>query len=147
MTTRIIDTPNDLVTLHVFLSTHKRPFTVEITKGKKRSNEQNYLQRLWINEISAQLGDQTPEQVRGECKLTLGVPIMRAENERFCAEYDRVVKPLPYETKLALMMEPLDLPVTRLMTTDQKSRYLDAIAQHYGQQGVVLTQPDGRNES
>jgi hypothetical protein len=144
MTTRVIETVNDLVTLHSFLGVLDRPFTVEITKGKKRSNEQNHLQRLWINEISAQLGDQTPEEVRGEVKLTLGVPILRAENQKFCDEYDKFIKPLPYETKLAIMMEPLDLPVTRLMTTDQKARYLDAIARHYGAQGIILTQPDGR---
>lgn len=145
MTTRVIDTVDDLVRLHAFLGVQSRPFTVDITKGKRRSVEQNRLQRTWMNEIAEQLQDRTPEEARGYCKLTLGVPILRAENTDFCERYDAVVKPLPYESKLAIMMEPLDLPVTRLMTTEQKTRYLDAINRHFSEQGVVLTQPERRS--
>ena len=119
------------------------PFTVEIVAGRKRSTEQNSLQRRWITEIAEQLGDRTAEEVRGECKLRFGVPILRAENEIFCEKYDRIIKPLPYETKLALMMEPLDFPVTRLMTVAQTTKYLDAISRFYSEQGVILSQLDG----
>ena len=129
------------------LENRRPPFTVDITDGRRRSVEQNRLQRQLINEIAEQLGDRTPEQVRAECKLTLGVPILRAENEEFRAKYDAVVRPLPYEQKLAIMAEPLDLPVTRLMTVSQKTRYLEAIYQHFGEQGVVLTQPDSIGEA
>ena len=76
------------------------------------------------------------------CKLTFGVPILRAENTWFREKYDEVVRPLPYPQKLALMMEPLDMPVTRLMTTEQKTRYLDAIYRHFAGLGLVLTVPD-----
>jgi hypothetical protein len=104
--------------------------------------EQNRLQRLWINEIAEQLNDRTAEEIRAECKLTLGVPILRAENEAFCEAYDRHIRPLPYEQKLALMAEPFDFAVTRLMTTEQKTRYLDAMHRHYSAQGVILTDPE-----
>jgi len=144
MVSRIIRNDSDLSLLVRFLRLQKRPFTVDITKGKHRTVEQNRLQRLWLNEIAEQLGDNTPEEVRGYCKLTMGVPILRAESEAFRARYDAVVKPLGYEQKLALMMEPLDLPVTRLMSTEQKTRYLDAIVRHFGEQGVRLTQPPHR---
>ena len=116
---------------------------MSVVKGNKRSVEQNRLQRLWCVEISDQLGDRTPEEVRGYCKLAIGVPILRAESETFREQYDRVIKPLPYEQKLAVMMEPLDLPVTRYMTTKQKAQYLDAVFKHFTEQGVVLTQPEG----
>ena len=119
------------------------PFTVEIVAGRKRSTEQNSLQRRWITEIAEQLGDRTAEEVRGECKLRFGVPILRAENEIFCEKYDRIIKPLPYETKLEMMMEPLDFPVTRLMTVAQTTKYLDAISRFYSEQGVILSQLDG----
>ena len=109
--------------------------------GTKRSLRQNKLQRLWMNEISQQLGDQTPEEVRGYCKLTIGVPILRAENERFRERYDKIVRPLPYEQKMALMMEPLDFPITRLMTTKQATAYLDGVHRHFSEKGVVLTDP------
>jgi hypothetical protein len=142
MATRTVRNEYERKMLLRFLESRKLPFTVEITDGRRRSIEQNRLQRLLINEIAEQLGDRTPEEVRAECKLRLGVPILRAENEEFRARYDAVVRPLPYEAKLAIMAEPLDLPVTRIMSVDQKQRYLDAIYQRYAEQGVVLTQPE-----
>jgi hypothetical protein len=94
-----------------------------------------------VNEIAEQLGDRTPEEVRGYCKLTIGVPILRAENEAFRERYDAIVKPLPYEQKLALMMEPLDFPITRLMSTKQATAYLDGVHRHFSEKGIVLTDP------
>lgn len=142
MTSRIIETEFDLENYTRFLKSLQRPLTVSVAQGRKRSVEQNRLQRLWINEIAEQLGDQTPEEVRGYCKLRIGVPIMRAENEVFCEKYDRIIKPLPYEAKIEMMMEPLDFPVTRYMTTKQKTAYLDGIHEHFADQGLILTQPD-----
>lgn len=142
MTTRVVQTEADRGLLLKFLGGHPLPFTVSIAKGKRRTVEQNRLQRLWMNEVAEQLGDRTPEEVRAYCKLTLGVPMLRAENEDFCAKYDAVVKPLPYEAKLAIMAEPLDMPVTRLFTTEQHARYLEAIFKHFTEQGIKLTAPD-----
>lgn len=141
MPTRIIRTEADKALLHRWLAAMKPPYTVDVVKGKHRSTDQNRLSHLWYGEIAEQLGDQTQEEVRGYCKLTIGVPILRAENETFRERYDAVVKPLSYAQKLALMMEPLDMPVTRLMRTPQMTEYLERIVQHFGEQGVVLTQP------
>jgi hypothetical protein len=124
-----------------FLEDQPLPVTVALTKGGKRSLRQNKLQRLWINEIAEQLADQSPEEVRGYCKLTIGVPILRAENDTFRERYDAIVRPLPYEQKLALMMEPLDFPISRLMTTKQATAYLDGIHRHFSEKGIVLTDP------
>lgn len=142
MTARIITNETERGVLLKFVQSQKIPFTVEITKGKRRSLEQNRLQRLWINEIAEQRDDQAPEEWRGYCKLVFGVPILRAENEMFCEKYDRHVRPLEYQDKIAIMCEPLDLPVTRIMTTDQKSRYLDAIYKHFTEEGLMLTDPE-----
>ena len=142
MVARVINDVQQRDLLEAFLREQKFPFTIEITKGKRRSVKQNRLQRQWVNEIAEQRGDVTPEWVRGECKLTHGVPILRAENEMFCEKYDEVIKPLPYESKVALMMEPIDLPVTRLMSVDQKTRYLDAIYQYWTESGFILTDPE-----
>ena len=142
MSQRVIRTEADKATLIKFIEGHDMPCTVSVTKGAKRSTEQNRLQRLWINEIAEQLGDQTPEQVRAYCKLTIGVPILREENDDFREQYDRVFKPLQYELKIELMMEPFDFPVTRLMKTKQKKRYLDNMGQHFAEKGFSLTNPD-----
>jgi hypothetical protein len=139
---RIVETEQAREMLVKFIAGKKVPFTVTLTDGKHRTTDQNRLQRLWVMEISAQLGDRTPEEVRGEMKLTFGVPILRAENEAFRARYDEIVKPLPYEAKLKLMMEPFDFGVTRIMTTRQKTAYLDAVHRHFSEQGVILTNPE-----
>ena len=143
MTTRVIRTGADIDALADLLRARSLPVTVSIAKGATRSTEQNRLQRKWLAEISEQLGDRTPEQVRGYCKLTMGVPILRQEHEVFREKYDRIVKPHPYEEKIEMMMEPLDFPVTRLMTTRQKTRYLDHMFHHFAAQGVRLTDPEG----
>ena len=144
MTSRLVKSETDRKLLHRLIAAHKLPFTIDIAKGRRRTVEQNKLQRLWINEAAEQLGDRTPEEIRGYCKLRHGVPILRNENDAFKQAYDQVISPLSYEDKLKAMMAPLDMPVTRVMTTDQKTRYLDAIAQGFLEQGVALTEPEGR---
>lgn len=143
MTTHTIKDKTDYAALLVTLERQSLPFTVDIRKGKHRSVEQNKLQRKWLVEIHAQLDGafDTPEDVRGYCKLHFGVPIMR-ENSAFRDGYDRIIKPLSYESKIEIMKEPLDFSVTRLMTTEQTTRYLDAIYRHFSDKGLRLTQPE-----
>ena len=105
---RIVETEQDRKMLLKFIESRKLPFTTTVTDGKHRTTHQNRLQRQWVMEISAQLGDQTPEEVRGYCKLAFGVPILREESDAFRASYDQIIKPLPYPAKLKLMMEPFD---------------------------------------
>ncbi|MGB0903091.1 hypothetical protein [Halocynthiibacter sp.] len=142
--TRTIGNSEQLASYVQLLGNMKQPFTATTTPGIKRSYEQNRLQRMWVNEIAEQLGDRTAEEVRGECKLHIGVPILRAENEAFAASYDQIVRPLPYEAKMALMMVPFDFGVTRIMTTKQKTTYLDHMQRYWAGKGVVLTQPEER---
>ena|SRR3990167_1620001 len=142
MTTRVVDTEEKRRLLLKLIEGQPLPFTCEVVKGKRRSVEQNRLQRLWLAEIAEQLGDRTPEEIRAFCKLTLGVPILRAESDLFREKYDRIIRPMPYETKLELMGEPMDFPVTRLMTTEQNTRYLDSVSRYFTERGVVLTDPD-----
>lgn len=137
MTTRVVATEADRQGLMRLLQARELPFTVEIVKGKRRSVDQNRMQRRLLSEIAEQT-DQTAEEVRAYCKLTIGIPILRAESELFAQKYDVHIRSLPYETKLAMMAEPFDFPVTRIMTTAQKTRYLDEIQRHYGRHGVVF---------
>lgn len=141
MPTRIIENPSDLRMLFRYLEGQKLPITVSIKAGGARTVKQNKLNRKWVAEIAEQLGDVTAEEIRGYCKLHLGVPILREEDDEFRAKYDEFVKPLPYGHKLAMMQEPLDFPVTRLMTTQQQTAYLNAVWQHFSEKGVILTDP------
>ncbi|GMQ79535.1 MAG: hypothetical protein BMS9Abin02_2133 [Anaerolineae bacterium] len=142
MTTRIIELKQDIRDLATLLENMKLPLTVSITKGKNVTYAQHKLENLWHREASEQLQQETPEELRGYCKLHFGVSILRAENDKFREAYDIVLRPLQYEDKIRLMMVPLDYAVTRLMTTAQKTRYLEAVHNHYLSQGVLLTEPD-----
>jgi hypothetical protein len=85
MTSRTVETEQDRKMLIRFIEEHRLPFIAEVTPGKRRSVEQNRLQRKWMTEISEQLGDRNPEEVRAYCKLPIGVPILREANETFRA--------------------------------------------------------------
>ena len=141
MTTHIVRSAEDMERVARLVGNLKPPLTITVTSGASRSLGQNKLQRLWCMEAAEQLGDRTAEEVRGFCKLHYGVPIMREGHDDFRETYDRLIKPLPYETKLAYMMEPLDFPITRLMTVGEKSQYLDAMHKGLSELGVKLTEP------
>tara|TARA_R110000822_G_scaffold281251_2_gene402951 strand:+ start:43 stop:480 length:438 start_codon:yes stop_codon:yes gene_type:complete len=142
MVNRVIRDERDRALLFKYIEGQGFPLTVEITKGAKRSLEQNKLQRKWMTEIAEQSEGHTPEDLRAFCKLTIGVPILRAENEIFREKYDRIVRPLSYEERIEVMAVPLDIPVTRIMTTKQKTAYLDAVYKFFTERGIVLTVPE-----
>ena len=144
MSTHILENKTDLGRLFTLLNNRDFPMTVNVKKGKDRTEEQNRLQHLWMTEAATQ-GDSTSEQYRGFCKLHFGVPILRNEDEYFRIEYDEVIRPLPYEKKLKLMMIPFDFSVTRLMTTGQFTRYLKDVHEHFTSKGMTLTDPESES--
>lgn len=141
MPTKIIREPIHVEALANMLRGRKLPITVTWTQGAPRSTAQNRLAQRWFTDIATQLGDQTHEDVRAECKLRFGVPILRAENEAFRISYDRVIKALPYEQKLDAI-KAFDMPVTRLMTVKQMTAFMDEMQRHWTAQGVRLTDPE-----
>jgi hypothetical protein len=139
---RIIQSEDDRTMAARLVENRTYPFTLTITDGKPRTKAQNRLQHKWMQEIAEQKGDLTAEEARAYCKLTIGVPILRSQNAAFKERYDAILKPLTYEQKLSIMSEPLNLPVTSLMSTKQLTEYLDGIIRHFGEQGIILTMPD-----
>ena len=101
---------------------------VKLTTGKARSLDQNGISHVWYEQVSRELREETPLGVKNFCKLHYGVPILRAENEDFRAQYDTVLKPLSYDKKLLAMNF---LPVTSLMTKTQLTQYLEAMMLAY----------------
>lgn len=141
MTRRIVETEYERRQAIRFIEGHKLPMTIGIEAIGKRSARQNRLNRQWMLDIAGQMEGWSAEYTRGYCKLHFGIPILRADDEEFCREYDALVRPLPYEHKLKLMMVPFDFGVTRRMTTKQQTAYLDAVHRHFSEQGVSLTDP------
>lgn len=142
MVTRAVKNEDDLTLLTVYLKGRKRPFTVDITEGRDRSTEQNKLAFKWYVEISEQTGEDR-EDVRARCKLEIGVPILREAHNRFRATYDKLIRPLAYPEKLALIRDT-ETPITSLMNVEQMSRYLDIVFRRHSEIGVVLTIPPDR---
>lgn len=139
MPSRVLRSPEDADKLANLLRDRKFPQTVTWQAGELRSGKQNRLLYRWYADISRQLGDQTANEIRAECKLTLGVPILRHGDEAFRAFYDAGVRPLTYEAKLKAMEY---IPVSSHMTTPQMTEYLNAIDRKYSPLGVMLTDPE-----
>jgi hypothetical protein len=138
MPSRIIKTDAQFQALGRLLAGMKRPFTVSWKAGEDRSLDQNALQWKWAGEAASQLGDRLADELQREWKLTIGVPILRAEDDDFRAFYDKALKPLSYEQKRAAMRY---VPVTSIMTVPQMSAFMDAVFRQCQEQGIALTVP------
>lgn len=139
MAHRIIDTKDDLEDFVRFIRQLARPFTVEWVQGRDRSKDQNALQWLWATEVAHQLGDRTPDEVQRVWKLRHGVPILREDSAEFRETYDTMIRPLPYQGKVAVMQF---FGITSEMKVGQMVRYLDAVQRECLEQGLRITDPD-----
>lgn len=153
MATFVIEQQSNLARAWNYLSKQEMPFTIRTAKGKPRSYKQNRLNRLWMQEIAAQMAARgqmewaDDEKVRAFCKLQFGVAILRAEDEEFREKYDRIIKPHSYPEKLEMMAEPFDFPVTRRMSTEQQSRYHNEVHRYFAERGFILTDPEERRNA
>lgn len=107
--------------------------TVTLKPGKDRSLDQNDMCFELYTRIGKTLYGGDTEHARRECKLHIGVPILRSEDEAFRESYDRVLKPLSYADKLELMQW---FPVSSLMSVKQCQQFIDRIMDVYAQKGV-----------
>lgn len=144
MTTRILSDEHDRAAALTWLGGLSLPLTLNVTKGKDRSQQQNRLAFKLYKEIADHFGDRTPEDVRTQCKLEQGIPILRHECEPFRITYDNYLKPLSYHAKIEFI-ERMDMGVTRLMTVKQFKQYLDTIYRRYSELGVNLTVPESEH--
>jgi hypothetical protein len=140
MADRILRTSSDVDEFIKLLLSLKLPVTVNWQAGADRTGQQNRLQWLWANEAAMQFGDRGAEDVQAEWKLTIGVPILRADDPEFREVYDKAIRPLSYERKIAAMK--LGFPVTSIMRVRQMVRYMDEVQRHSLEMGLRLTEPD-----
>lgn len=112
-----------------------------VLRSRKRSLDQNALAAVWYEQMAREDRQHDALGHKCYCKLHHGVPILRAEDAEYRAFYDGAIKGLTYEQKLAAMKF---LPVTSLMTTDQLSKYLEAVQADYSTRGVYVQFPEQR---
>lgn len=111
------------------------PVSIDVKRHQsKRGLSPNALSWVWYGQIAKHMG-QSVDEVHTECKLTMGVPILRAENAEFRDAYDQVLKGHSYADKLMIVKF---LPVTSIMTKSQMARYLDDMQQEFTYQGIAL---------
>lgn len=115
-----------------------RYLKITIKIGKSRSEQQNDISHVWYDQLSRELREDNALGWKAYCKLTIGVPILRAEEEEFRANYDASVRHLTYEQKLKAMHF---IPVTSLMTKAQLSQYLETMQSIFLDHGVKLEFP------
>ena len=99
-----------------------------------RSLPQNNLWAIWYGLIGKEQG-QTSEEVKRECKLNYGVPILCAENESFRRVWAAKFAGDTYEQQLYMMRL---LPVTSLLSKGQGSIYTETLQREYAKQQIVL---------
>lgn len=117
----------------------KKYLRIKAVAGTKRSLDQNAIAAVWYGQVANELREGSALDVKCECKLTIGVPILRAEDADFREAYDAVLKGLSYEQKLIAMRQ---WPVTSLMTKDQLSQYLAAMQEAYAGRVALEFPPD-----
>ena len=133
----------DIGSVVAFLAQAQPPYVVIFKAGEEtRRDRQNRFAFEAYKQIAKILGDRTVDDVRAESKLHIGVPILRSEDDDFRAKYDRIIMPLDYETKLEVMIEPFDFPVTRLMTVKQMAEYITRMLAHWDKQGASVMLPE-----
>jgi hypothetical protein len=114
--------------------------TLKIGEETRRDSQNRFAFEAY-KQIAKLLGDRDANDVRSETKLHIGVPIMRAD-DGFRQLYDTMIRPLPYEHKRAMMLEPFDFAVTRAMTVKQMSEYITQMLAYWDGQGASVMLPE-----
>ena len=141
MITKILRTINDVIPWMniVKASLEKgKPVKVTVSEYDKRSLDQNSLIHRWYDDISKHLGDVTPQEVKAECNLVYGFPILLQEDPQFIEFYHMCLEDKTYEQKIKALLREV-IPVTSRMGKKQLSRYIDNMQRVYLTEGVKLT--------
>jgi hypothetical protein len=141
MTSRTIRNAADWTDFTTFMGNMPWPFYVAVVKGQNRTEAQNNTIHKWFGEISAHRGDTTMHEVKAECNLIYGRPILLRDNPEWGAVFEYLFKALPHDKKLKAI-RLLDVPFTRKMKVKQLTEYMEQMQRDALNEGVVLTDPD-----
>ena len=119
-----------------------RVYTVTIkryVKSKKRSLPSNDHQHVWYEQISKYHGDRLYIEVKCECKIILGLPII-LESEEWGQRYEEILHKhefyqKTYEEKIKWIR---DLPITSYFTPAESKIYMDNMIYYYNEAGIPI---------
>lgn len=138
---RTIHTTHQLARYIVDLKAMELPIRVATRQGVDRTTEQNNLIHKWFTEIANWVGDTSMLEVKAECNLVYGRPIMARDDPDWDAAFGYIFDALSRPAKLKAI-RVLDIPFTRSMGVKQLSEYMDQMQRDYREQGVPLTDPE-----
>lgn len=133
---------DDLARLFYRLGECPHPFRVTVAIGEEsRTSQQNRLLHRWFADIERQTEGQTAVEIKAQCNLTYGRPILARDDLEWSACFGYLFDALPYDAKLRAI-RLLDVPFTRRMGVKQLTEYMDQMQRDYTEQGVRLTDPE-----
>ena len=112
--------------LEEFQKEHKY---INCTASDRRSLDQNALVHVWYGDIAKSREGVTVVDVRRECKLNYGVPILRRDDEMLNWLYKNTIDRLrEYEKRLILVDS---FQITSIMSSGQLMEYLTCMETDY----------------
>lgn len=139
---RTVRNSDDLKAVVYDLGNMRHPFRVTLLKGAEdRTSAQNRTVHKWFGELAAHFGDRTAEEIKADCNIKYGRPILMRDDPEWSAVFGYLFDALDYERKRKAV-RILDVPFTRRMTVAQLSEYMDQMQRDYLSEGVRLTDPE-----
>lgn len=108
-----------------------------------RTSAQNRLAHLWFADIARALVGVSEVEVKAECNLIYGRPILARDDPEWEAAFGYLFDALNKPAKLKAI-RILDIPFTRRMSVKQLTEYLDQMQRDYAEIGITLTDPEAR---
>ena len=111
--------------------------------GEARTAAQNRLIHRWYADVARALIGQSEADIKAECNLTYGRPILARDDPEWEAAFGYLFDSLNLPSKLKAI-RLLDIPFTRRMKVKQLSEYMDQMQRDYAELGIYLTDPEAR---
>lgn len=143
----VVDTTKDIEKAAEFVGERLDKFgkvMVYAEDARSRSVRQNKLMHLMYRTIAKQLYGNDVDHAKHECKLTIGIKLLRDSDPQFKQFYDRNLRDWPHEKKLQAMEY---LPVTRLFSVGVAYQYIESIYDSYADKVTWNTQITTEKES
>ena len=109
--------------------------------GEARTAAQNRLLHRWFADIAKCLEGQSEADIKAECNLTYGRPILARDDPDWEGAFGYIFDSLNRPSKLKAI-RVLDVPFTRRMKVKQLTEYMDQMRRDYAEAGIHLTDPE-----
>lgn len=124
------------------LAAHNAVVTIRDPK-EVRTGSQNRLVHRWFADVARAVGDQSEVDIKAECNLTYGRPILARDDPEWESAFGYIFDSLSRPAKLKAI-RVLDIPFTRKMSVSQLREYMDQMRRDYAEAGIYLTDPELR---